>query len=102
MTMRDADYRRAVETAAELGAKIEYVWRHSLRDWDTLGNPCSPFNWDECDYRVAPAEPRKPREWWIALMPGNLMSDKGHWRISTNPVPDAIHVREVLPEPPHD
>jgi len=97
--MRDQDYRHAVETAAKLGAKIEWRFQQGC-DWHKAPDPT--FDWKNLDYRVAPAEPRKPREWWIALMPGNLMSDKSHWRISTNPVPGAIHVREVLPEPPHD
>lgn len=99
---RDEDYKRAVEEAARLGAKIEGRQRDGT--WCSYGGHFV-FYWDLCDYRVAPPEPKpgsyeyaepfirraieagifddigrvkpepaKPREWWIRPNPPNAGS----------------------------
>ena len=91
--MRDQDYRRAVETAAKLGAKIE--WKLEGDDYFSWAVANSPptWNWSHYDYRVAPAEPGKPREWWISETESEFI-DIAYRKDGSK----RIHVREVLPD----
>jgi hypothetical protein len=97
-TTRDADYRRAVEAAAKGGARIECIAldepkgnRWTLVTWESV------WNWSQMDYRVAPEEPAKPREWWIS--PGR----SGVYEVydtqneaQCNSWGPNIHVREII------
>ena len=110
--MRDAEYRHALETAAKLGADIEWdCYKHGQwLPWKAAYG----FKWACCDYRVKPeahmydATPRAveietpfgdPRGWWLCTLCHHCACSESsareheHWSCM-------IHVREVLKDKP--
>lgn len=86
--------------AMVLAAKDGVAIQRQRQEWGTPGH----YIWTDCDnpvfdfgtynYRIKP-EPRKPREWLVAIDPGRLLiceERKPPW------VAETILVREVLPE----
>lgn len=72
--MRDDDYKRAVEEAARLGAKIDAIAQVRFQSWYRWDTQLCPLDWDLYDYRVAPPEPAKPSAWWLDFNTGRFYS----------------------------